>query len=81
MNIPWKSKYLLLLGMIRGGSKPEFYVTEYCDKTGKGHWQYESRNDLLMRDITLEELVCFYHLSVKIYICRCSCKKFYWNFS
>jgi len=60
MNVPGKSKSLLLLGMIREGSKPEFYITKYCDKMGQGHWKYESRNYLLMTDITLEGLVCFY---------------------
>lgn len=50
MNVPRKSKSLLLLGMIKGGSEPEFYVTKYCYKTGKGHLKYE-RSDLLMTDL------------------------------
>lgn len=72
MNVPWKSKSLLLLDMIREGSKSEFYVAKYCDKARKGNWKYESRNYLPITDITLEVHVCFY-LSVKICICRCSC--------
>lgn len=64
-----KIKISAFIGMVREESKPEFYVTKYCDKPGKGHWKYESRNDLLMTDFTLEELVCFY-LHVKICVCR-----------